>query len=383
MDVPASLLDFSLVRGDPLVRLGRWRHLARPRRPSLLRRILFVLLVSWLPLLVLSLLHGGPAVTRAFLLDVLLQVRLLVSLPMLIAAEPYIDASLATAVRQFVSSKLIGAKHLAAFEDIARGVMRLRKKASVEAGLLLAAYALSFVDVPLQASPDWLLTEPGGRLSLAGWWYLWLSLPLLRFLLLRWLWRSALWTVFLFRVSRLPLALLPTHPDATGGLYFLSTCQASFSVIVFAVSCPLTAQYLQRHPSGDLNTIAIRLLAVAIVSFFILFAPLLPFSPQLLAAKRRGDYDFSVLAAWHSRHFERRWFHREEATEQEPLGAPDFSSLTDLDTTFDAARRMRWFPVSLRAVLAILCAAMAPMLPLLFIDRRFLLVVVSLGKLLF
>ncbi|RKH40084.1 hypothetical protein [Corallococcus sicarius] len=380
MNIPASLFDFSLVQGGLLVGPGRRHLLALPRRSSLPGRVLTLTLVAWLPLLLLSLLHGGSAVPRAFLRDAAVHVQLLVSLPLLIATERYIDLSVAAAVRQFVVSELIDAKHLGAFEDIARGVMQVRGKASLEAGLLLAAFALSFVQLSASAAPGWSHTEPDGPLTFAGGWYLAVSRPLVRFLLLRWLLRGALWAVFLFRVSRLPLALVPTHPDAAGGLGFLGTCQASFSSLVFAVGCTLTAQRLRWAPSSDLLGYATHLLAFALLALVVLFVPLLPFCRPLLLAKRHGDHAFSGVAAWHSRRFERRWFHREEPAGVDPLSAPDFSSLTDLGTSFATARDMRWLPVNYRAALAILCAAMAPMVPLLFIDRRFIAVLTAVGK---
>ncbi|CAM3054377.1 hypothetical protein G4177_33310 [Corallococcus sp. ZKHCc1 1396] len=380
MDVPASLLDFSLVQGGPSIRFGRQRHGARPRHASLFRRLLALTLVSWLPLLALSLLEGVPSVPRAFLADATVHVQLWVSLPMLVVAERYVDLSLAAAVRQFVVSEVIDARHLAAYEDIALGVGRVRSRPSIEAGLLLASFALSLVSLPAPSTSGWLHAEPRGPLTLAGAWYLAVSLPLVRFLLLRWLWRGLLWAVFLFKVSRLKLALVPTHPDAAGGLGFLGTCQASFSPIVFAIAATLTAQRLRHVPTGDLTGLALHLLIFAILCLMVLFAPLLPFCRQLLVAKRHGDHAFSALAAWHSRRFEHRWFHRKEVPGQQPLGAPDFSSLADLGTSFATARAMRWFPVNPRAALAILCGAMAPLVPVLFIDRRLMDVLVALGK---
>ncbi|WP_375758903.1 hypothetical protein [Corallococcus exercitus] len=343
-------------------------------------RILVLTLVGWLPLLALSLAQGGPTVPRAFLRDLGIHVEFLVSLPLLIAAERYVDLSLAAAVRQFVVSELIDAKHLATFEGIARGVLRLRRSATLEAGLLVAAFAVSFMDLPHQANPVWVHTEPGGPPTLAGWWYLVVSMPLIRFLVLRWLWRGVLWAIFLFRVSRLPLALVPTHPDAAGGLGFLGTCQASFALIVLAVASTLTAQRLTRAPSADFTDYALHLFAFALLSLVVVFAPLACFSRQLLFAKRRGDHAYSGVASWHSRRFEQRWFHRELPAGQDPLGAPEFSSLADLGTSFNTARGMRWFPVDVRAALAVLIAAMAPMVPLLLADRRFLEVVLALGK---
>lgn len=379
MDIPASLLDFRLILEGPPWHIGR-RPLPRPRHVSLPWSVLLVALVTWVPLLALSLLHDGATVPRAFLRDASLHARLLVSLPLFIAATPYIQGHIAMAVRQFVTSELIDASHLTAYQDVARGVMRLRDLASVEAGLLIASFALSFVEVPIQPSLAWMREGTQGPLTLAGWWYLAVCQPIVRFVVLRWLWRSILWAVFLFRVSRLPLALVPTHPDGAGGLGFLGTCQASFSVLVFALGFPIAARYWQRHTDMDLTQTAKDLFSFALMSLTVLLAPLIPFCHQLILAKRRGDHDFSAVAAWHSRRFEHRWFHSQEPAEQELLGAPEFSSLVDLGSSFIVARKMLWFPVDRRAVLAIFCAAMAPMVPVLVIDRRFLEVVLTLGK---
>jgi hypothetical protein len=388
MDLPASLQDFSLTRGGPFLDLRRWLHLVPSRRPNLLGRLLAFTLLGWLPLLVLTLPRGAPTL-HSFLLDFHIHIQLLISLPVLIAAESYVDCRLALAARQLVAEELVAAEHLPALDAAAREAKRLRSLGLVDAGLLILSYSLSFVEELGEKHPAW-LTGDGSPPTLAGWWYLAVSLPLFRFLVLWWLWRGTVWALFLFRVSRLPLALKPTHPDFTGGLRYLGTCQGSFSIVVFALACTTasaTRQLSRGSPTEDPIAYAIPQLVLALVAVVFVFAPLLPFCGPLLRAKRRGEFHFSVLAARHSRDFEGRWFDSQAGAAQAPdapglplLGAPDISSLADLGTAFDVTHRMRWFPWSRPPILAVFLAALAPLLPLLILDKEFLALLLQLAQ---
>ena len=60
------------------------------------------------------------------------------------------------------------------------------------------------------------------RLTLAGVWYGYVSVPILQFLLFRWYYRIFIWTRLLWQVSRIELSLVPTHPDRAGGVGFLA-----------------------------------------------------------------------------------------------------------------------------------------------------------------
>ena len=75
-----------------------------------------------------------------------------------------------------------------------------------------------------------------GKLSYAGWWFVLISAPLFRLLLLRWLWRIVLWAIFISRVTHLHLRLVPTHPDLAAGLGFLTEAQKAFSSIAPRIS---------------------------------------------------------------------------------------------------------------------------------------------------
>jgi hypothetical protein len=281
MDVPASLQDFSLIRGGPFLPLRRWLHLTPSRRPHPLRRVLALPLLAWLPLLVLTVTRGEPSL-HAFLLDFPIHIRLLLSVPLLLAAEPFVDHRLALAARQLVTSELVPAEHLHALDAAAREAKRLRSLGLVEAGLLVLSYALSLVQELGEKHAEW-LTGDGRHPTLAGGWYLAVSLPLFRFLVLWWLWRGIAWSFFLFRVSRLPLALKPTHPDFTGGLRFLCNAQSSFSLVVFALACTtagVTRQLSRMGPTEDPLRYATPQLVLALVAVLLVFAPLAFFSPR-------------------------------------------------------------------------------------------------------
>ena len=74
----------------------------------------------------------------------------------------------------------------------------------------------------------------GTQLTLAGHWYLFVSLPIFQFILARWYLRFGLWFWFLWQVSRLELRLIPIHPDRTAGLSFLGRSTNAFVPILVA-----------------------------------------------------------------------------------------------------------------------------------------------------
>ena len=81
--------DFSLVLGGPLYQLFLRAKLARPTMELVHRRIIACVVVTWLPLAVLSILAGTFAggVTVPFLHD-LANLRFLISLPLVLTMIP-------------------------------------------------------------------------------------------------------------------------------------------------------------------------------------------------------------------------------------------------------------------------------------------------------
>ncbi|MBZ4422879.1 hypothetical protein [Myxococcus sp. RHSTA-1-4] len=379
MDVLPPLPDFSVMRGGPLYKAELRLLRIRSRRSNVRWLTLAFVLVAWLPLVVLTL-PRGAVVTSSLLSHLHVQVQFLLALPVLVAAEPFVDRYLTLAARQFLRSHLVGADSRPAYEAAARAAMRWRDSSLVEAGLLAVSLALA-LSARLGTDHAWSSRGAEDGPSPAGWWYLLVSQPILRFLLLRWFWRGIVWAGFLFRVSRLPLALVPTHPDVMGGLGFLPICQAQFAPVVFALSA-VASSYTWRAERAGISTDPMPYLVphivFAVISVVVVFSPMIFFSRHLILAKRRGFPRFSSLAASHSRRFEWKWFR--ERPDQDPLGAPDFSSMIDLGSSFSVSRDMRLFPWDRRSLTAVILAALAPMLLLLTLDRRLLAVLIHLRE---
>ncbi len=61
-------------------------------------------------------------------------------------------------------------------------------------------------------------------------------MPVFRFLLLRWSWKLFLWSHLLWRVAKLKLVLMPTHPDSTAGLGGLEVVHRYFTPLILAIA---------------------------------------------------------------------------------------------------------------------------------------------------
>lgn len=366
-------VEFSLVAGGPTYRLTHLLPWSRGQRGWLRLGASFAL-VTWGPLFVLSALQGrllGNA-TIPFLADVSSHTRFLVALPLLFAAEVWIDPRLAVFVRQVIDTRLVVPAERPAFDGAVRMVARLRDSRVAEA-ILLAVVVVSAASVNFEIDmtnniSSWMDVTAGTApvLTLAGWWYTKVALPIFQFLVLRWGWRVVIWCVFLWRLSRLDLQLIPTHPDLAGGLGTLGTAHSSFSILSFATSVPLAGVLAEKmlFAGAGLKELEAPIIGIALLDLLVFVAPTLVFLPQLLATKRQGLRQYGVLAATYTRGFDSKWV-RHEGSQEELLGTPDIQSLSDLANSFWVVQRMRVVPFGRGLILTILGATLAPMLPLL------------------
>jgi hypothetical protein len=149
-------------------------------------------------------------------------VCLLAVIPLFFLCEAMLGNRPAHFVRTVVDSQTVLKSELPALEaEIAR-TNRLKDSGRAEAICVLLAALSPLIAQYLHLPGATANYDPGhagdGMTRLTGIWYWVVCMTVFRFLMFRWLWRLALWTQFLWRLSRLRLQLAPTHPDGAGGL---------------------------------------------------------------------------------------------------------------------------------------------------------------------
>jgi hypothetical protein len=210
-------------------------------------------------------------------------------------------------------------------------------------------------------------TAAGLKLSPTGWWYVCVSLPVFQFLLIRWYYRILIWVRFLWQVSRIELSLIPTHPDRVGGLGFLALVSFAFTPLALAHGAMLAGLIANRifYLRAALPDFKAEIAVVVLFLLCLVLGPFLVFAPQLAAAKRRGLREYGTLAERYVREFDSKWVRGPAATANEPLvGSADIQSLADLDNSFEIVKTMRIAPITRDALVGLVGATLAPVVPL-------------------
>jgi hypothetical protein len=366
--------QFSLVSGGLLFQLFRKTHLWGDEPRLVFRRVVVVLCLVWPPLLVLSAFAGsalGGAVSVPFLHDFDVNIRFLIALPILLAAEVGVDRSISPSLQRFVARCIVLEADLPAFRASMQSASRLRNSFVIDIGLIIIVYTaghwLWLSRVALGES-TWYGSLQGTHLHLtaAGYWYVFFSVAVSRFIVARWYLRLFIWFQLLWRVSRLNLQLEPAHPDRAGGLNFLGTASYAFAPILVAQGAVLAGMFadhvvLERESFLDFKVTAALL---AIFWVLALLGPLVMFTPHLWRAKRQGRSEYGSLASQYLVAFKAKWINGPAPTGDQLLGTSDIQSLADLVNTYDAVRRMHLVPFGLQEVTILAAMTLAPLLPL-------------------
>ncbi len=190
---------------------------------------------------------------------------------------------------------------------------------------------------------------------------------LFQFLLWRWLWRLLIWYGFLWRMSRLDLRLIATHPDRAAGLGFVGDAQRFFWIIVSAFAFATAGVLGDEIVYGGVP-LASYWFAIAGYVALVLIVFLLPltmFSAQMSRAKiARACATTAPSPSCTTGCSTRSGCRGGHAKDEVPLGAPEISSLADLAGASAVLYSMRPVPFDPRDAVALGLAALIPMTPL-------------------
>lgn len=365
--------DFSLVLGGPLYQIFRRAYLSGPVLELLQRRVLFLSGITWLPPLLLSAIAGHLVGGQGlpFLRDIETHVRFLVALPVLVIAELVVHRALTPVVKLFVERGVVTDADTPKFYAAVETALRARNSIALELALLIFAFTAGhwvWSSHVALGTASWYGTHDGMHLhlTLPGYWYGYVSIPLAQFIIFRWYMRLAIWFWLLWRISRLNLRLLPTHPDRAGGIGFLGERTYAFGPILFAEGAVTAGILANRIFHEGHSLMSLQLTILGLVSFFVLMilVPLIAFTPRLHHAKRHGLKEYGTLATTYVEDFDQKWL-RGGAKDEAILGTGDIQSLADLANSFAIVREMRVVPFVFSDALLLVVVTAMPFLGLL------------------
>jgi len=365
--------DFSLMLGGPLYQYFLRVGLVKPPLDRVGWRMIVVSMLAWAPLLVLAALNGClvGGVKIPFLYDFEVHARFLAALPLLIGAEVIISQRIRVMLRQFVDRQIITPSLLSNFEHITESAVRLRNSAGIELGFLLFVYTAGILwwrGIVAIHADTWYAgtTASGEALTPAGYWYQFVSMPVIQFIGLRWYFRLLIWARMLWQVSRLDLNLLPSHPDRCCGLGFLGEIAVALGPFLMAHSVLLSGFLANRivYQGGRLPDYVAEIVVVALLLYILALGPTCVFTPRLLQRRREGLSAYGALASEYVIAFQKKWIEGRRPSDEPLVGSYDIQSLADLANSFEVVQHIQPFPFGRPAIVAVAVYLALPILPL-------------------
>jgi hypothetical protein len=358
--------ELSLVRGGPSYRTQQASRLTRPDRWNIGRRIAVSIVISWVPLLLITA-FLNPDGLRSFLTDSRVYARLFIAIPALLIGEMVMDRRLREAFRYIRQADLLDPPDMEYMDCVVARLVRIRDSFLPELLILI----LIFVRIVLRYrdlvdTTPWLGHEAGAAyiFTAAGWYGLLVSAPLFSFLLALSLWRWLLWTFFTFQLSRRNLKLVATHPDKRGGLGFLGLTSSAFVPIAFATASVIASTWHREivHHGAHVMNFKLPAIVLAVIIVLIALGPLIFFVPRLVVLRRRGILDYGILGQVHSADYHEKWISHRAGHEAEFLQAQETVTVTGFGITFEKIEGLEPFPANLASLYPLVAAVAIPAL---------------------
>jgi hypothetical protein len=385
---PRTITSFSLFEGDLLNRSFARIGLKSRRVSDIAGRCVLVMVITWLPMAVLAVsqhLFSTRIEGRNFFADYAAYAQFLIALPLFIVGERVVSRATREAAHYFVEGGIVSPNDFTVVDRFHREVERFRLSLVPEVVCIALAYALALAtilpDLFVHSMETW-HTGAGSDhtrtlfgLTGPGLWALLVALPILNYWWLRLAWKIIVWTRYLFRMSRLRLVLVASHPDQTGGIGFISEVQSQFALILFAYGISNVAAVIAYKVGIEGASFALPPVWGPALGFIVggpaLFTvPLLMFTKQLFRTKRRALATCRRQVLKRALAFEEQWLNDESGAGEES----DSDLLVEMNsvaTIFTRIEQMRVVPFDLKSasqLLASTIGSVATVLPLLRIE---------------
>lgn len=362
--------NLSLARGDAAWRLQRALGLIPANGLGIARRAIGFALFTWLPIAVWAWYHqsiSGVRTTEPLLSQFGVHTRLLLAIPLMVVGEAIVHSIMPRVVPYFLSSGVLPPSESGRFHEILQGMHRLRDQTLPWIFILGVAIAVSAGSPAMSSGHelDW-ARDPGARgLGFGGDWFRFVGRPLFIAMLLGWIWRLIMFGLLLQKISRLPLSLVPSHPDGNGGLGFLELFPAMFAPIVFLLSAVMASNWSHQilYHGAKVLDLKLPMIALVMVLLVLFLGPLFVFMPPLMKAKRVAELEYGALVGQQGRMVRQRWIESVAVPDERGLlGAPELGPVADHIAMFQAVDRMRSLPIGKRALASVLVPAAIPLL---------------------
>ncbi|HMD22060.1 MAG TPA: hypothetical protein VKH40_17175 [Alloacidobacterium sp.] len=377
IDDPGVSSEFSLVRGGPFYRAQEATRLLTRERWNLGKRTIFAIVLAWIPLLLITLL-SRPHAIGSLLTDYTINVRLFIAIPVLLAGQIIMENTFRTMVRHIREAELLSSQEQMKMDLTISSLIRLRDSIIPEIVIVAAAYIhfLTLVGSRVGTAGAWALSDSSTffHLSPAGAYYALVSQVIYVFLLGISIWKWFLWICFLFRLSKLDLELVPTHPDQHGGIGFLGMSPMAIAPTVFVGTAAIGSTWrteILKHTAHLMN-FKIDAIVLLVIVLIVAMAPLVFFVPRLGRLRRRGILQYGILGQLHSVDFHKKWVLHRKGHEEEFLTAPEISTLTDYAASYENVEKLQPFPLDMGALLGLVLAIAIPMLPTVLAEIPFI-----------
>ena len=376
--------EASLVRGGPFFHVQESLGLVRSNRWNLGRRIAVIIAISWLPLLLITVVLN-PSGVRSLLMDYRVHARLLVAVPALLFGEWLMDKRFRTMFTYIRAACLLEAPDMEYMDGVSAALVRLRDSFLPEIiilVLIIVKIATSYHG--LVDTTPWMGQQSGAsyNFTVAGWYGLLVSAPIWNFLLGLGLWRWLMWTFFAFKLSRCDLKLVSTHPDRRGGLGFLGLTVAAFAPIAFAATSVIASTWrhdIARH-GANLTNFKLSAIVLALVILLVALGPLIFFVPRLIALRCSGIVEYGILGQLHSAEFQDKWIAHRAGHEDEILRATEINTLSGFNNTYEKIGKLKPFPADFISLYGLVAAVAIPTLFVILAQIPFAVVLNSLFK---